>query len=181
MKKAEEVETEVETPAEEEVVETPAEEEEVVEAGAEEEVETPAEGEPSTTEEVVAEEKAVSLGDLKKFSEDLIAKLGDHTETSFQKALGELTDKVEKSVTALTDRVKALEAQPASSKVKASFVDVEKGEGAEKKSDMSEADVKELLKRRDNLAANPGQGTMDERIALTTDLRRARAAGHSID
>jgi hypothetical protein len=111
----------------------------------------------------------VTVGDLKKFAEGLTAKLG---ESAMTKAIGEMTDKVEKSMASLADRVEKLENMPAASKAKASYVEITKGDEAG-----SDTDVDALLKRRDELVANPTSGTPAERIELAMALRKAQAAG----
>lgn len=122
-------------------------------------------------------EKAVTLGDLKKFSEGLIAKLGDNSKEELTKALGEFTGKVEKSISSLEGRISKLEDQPAATKGKASFVDVTKGE-----QDAGEdAELQTVLKRRDELAANPNLGTPEERFEITKQLRKFQAAGHKLE
>lgn len=140
------------------------------EAPAAPEVETPAE-EAATTEE---SEKAVTVGDLKKFTEGLISKLGDNNKQEITKVLGELTDKVEKSLSSLEGRISKLEDQPAAPKARASYVEIEKGkEGAASE----EGDVQAMLKRRDELAADPNLGTPAERMELAQALRKAARNG----
>jgi phage head maturation protease len=124
------------------------------------------------------EEKAASIGDLKKFTEELFTKLGDHNQDQLKKALGEFTDKVEKSLTDLAGRVSKLEQQPAPSKGKASYMTVEKGdEGSGEAPEFTQAEVDEMVKLRDELAKDPTKGTMDERLELTKKLRKANRLG----
>jgi hypothetical protein len=119
-------------------------------------------------------DKAVTVGDLRKFTDSLLNKLGDNNKQELTKVLGEFSDKVEKSMTSLEGRIKNLEDQPAAPKAKASYVTVEKGKEGET---ASEADVAEMLKRRDELAANPNLGTPKERMELAQSLRKAQANG----
>lgn len=124
-------------------------------------------------------EKAVTVSDLKKFTDGLITKLGDN-KADFTKMLGELNDKVEetieKAVSPLKDRISQLEDQPAASKAVASFVTIEKGENT----DSEEVEVETLLKRRDELMANPSLGTPTERMELAKQLRKAQSLGAKI-
>jgi len=119
-------------------------------------------------------EKSVTIGDLKKFTDGLFSKLGDSNKAELTKVLGEFAGKVEKSITSLEDRMTKFENQPASPKAVASFVEIEKG--AEKRTG-EEVDVAALLKRRDELVANPNEGTPAERMELATQLRKAQASG----
>lgn len=132
-------------------------------------------GKPSTSAD--ESEKAVTVGDLKKFSEGLIQKLGESSEGKLEKTLGEFTDKVDSLIKGLEGRIKKLEDQPAVPKAKASFATITKGDEGQ---DAEEADVQALVKRRDELAANPNLGTSEERFELAGKLRKAQAAGHKL-
>lgn len=171
-----EAEAEVEEPAAvEEKVETKVEVK--TEDGAESGDAAEAAEDEGKADEAEESEKSVTLGDLRKFTDSLLSKLGDNNKADLQKALGEVVDKVEKSMASLEDRIKSLEDQPAAPKAKASYVEIEKGNEG---SSSEEADVQALLKRRDELAANPNEGTPQERMALAQQLRKAQAAGHKI-
>lgn len=165
------------------VTEAPKDEpkKEEVKAGVEADkgTETPAadaKSEPSA-EEAAVNAKAVTVGDLKKFSDGLIAKLGDSSKEELSKMVGELTDTVTKSMTTLEGRISKLEDQPAPSKGKASFATITKGEDGAADED---AELQTVLKRRDELAANPNLGTPEERFEITKSLRKFQAAGHKL-
>lgn len=149
----------------------------VVEAEKPAGTEAPAEGKTTepTADAPAEADKAVTVGDLKKFTEGLLNKLGDNSKTELTKVLGEFSDKVEKSITSLEGRLSKLEDQPAAPKARASYVDIEKGkEGGAVSED---ADVQALIKRRDELAADPNLGTPAERMELAQQLRKAQANG----
>lgn len=122
--------------------------------------------------------KSVTVGDLRKFTDSLLAKLGDSNKEQLTKTLGEFSDKVDEKFAGLEGRISKLEDQPAASKVKASYVDVEKGKES---STVEESEVAALVKRRDELAANPQLGTPNERMELSSKLRKAQAAGFDLE
>lgn len=134
-----------------------------------------AEGESSEGAEDPA--KAVTLGDLSKFAEGLVTKLGDSQKESVTKVIGELAGKVDEQFALLKGRLEKLEDQPADPKIKSSFTEVKKGE---ENAAAGEGDVLEMTKRRDELAADPNLGTPEERFELAAKLRKAQAAGHKI-
>lgn len=125
-------------------------------------------------------EKSVTVGDLRKFTDSLISKIGDSNKQDLSKALGELSDEVEKTiekaVAPLKDRIKQLEDQPAAITAKANYHDVVKGgDGSE-----DDADVTSLLKRQDELIRDPQAGTPKERMELSLALRKAQSAGANL-
>lgn len=123
--------------------------------------------------------KAVTLGDLKKFANGLVEKLGDNSKEELKKALGEFTDKVSGSMTAIEDRLTKLEAQPAPRKGKASFVEVTKGEDAD--ADKADDEVQEVLKRQDELMKNPNAGTPKERMEIVGKIRKFMSEGRKLE
>jgi phage head maturation protease len=131
--------------------------------------------EEATTEET---DKAVTTGDLKKFTDGLINKIQDINKSELSKVLGAFSDKVEKSMASLEGRIKNIEDQPAAPTFKSSFVEVEKGKEGQALSE--DVDVQTLLKRQDELVANPSLGTPKERMELAQQLRKAQANGATL-
>jgi phage head maturation protease len=125
--------------------------------------------EDSETEEGAG--KSSGVADLAKSVDTLLAKLNEKSDAEMRKVADMVKagfDKVEKSVTALEDRVKAIESQPLPTKSKASFI-VEKGESEVDQS----ADVQALLKRQEELIAHPDQAKPGEMYEIAKELRKA--------
>jgi hypothetical protein len=117
------------------------------------------------------EKKADGATDLLKNVETLLAKLDKGQENaelrkvadSLQKSVGEVV----KSIDSLKDRVETLEKQPLPTKAQR-FQVVSKGEESEVTDDTAT-----LLKRQDELIANPGDAKPGEMFELAQKLRKA--------
>lgn len=123
--------------------------------------------------EVVVEEgeKADGIADLAKNVETLLAKLNDSQSGAELKKVTDsftkLSDKVEKSLTLLEDRMAAIEAQPLPSKAQASYTVVAKSDSEV----VPEIDA--ILKRQDELIANPFDAKPGEAEAIAKAIRNA--------
>ena len=128
--------------------------------------------------DVQVEEKGVSIADLAKSVETLIAKFDNSGSSELSKlsdAVSAVSDKVEKSIASLEGRIEAIEKQPVPAKTVASYVEVAKGDDnveVEKS-----AEVAELIKRRDFLAEHPEAIEPMEAAKLFADLRKAQKSG----
>ncbi|TXG76779.1 hypothetical protein E6Q11_04055 [Candidatus Dojkabacteria bacterium] len=155
------VKTEGEETAGETVEEVKEEEEEVVED---------AKSTDETKEDGKEEKKSDTATDLVKSVQSLIAKMNENQAQDLTKVtdlVKSLGDKVEKSITSLEDRIKAIEDQPVATKAKASYV-VSKGEDV---ADTKSLDA--LYKRQEELIANPSLAKPGEVMELATDIRTA--------
>lgn len=143
-----------------EVVETPIEEPvtEVVE--------------PVTTDAPVDDgKKSDQASDLVKNVQSLLTKLNDNQSQDLSKVsdlVSKLSDKVEKSIATLEDRIATLEKAPVALKTKASYL-VEKGD-----SETISEDVASLVKRQEELMADPSLAKAGEMEAIYNALRRAQ-------
>ena len=157
-----EVETE-EEPADEEV-ETPEDTEE-------EEPETPAEDEDESGKGKGKQKKFAPKADIQKSTEqsDLAKMVSAAVEAGIAKA-----------VEPLKEEIASLKKQPAASKVRKTYT-VKKGEeGVDNPNDpdpnseegQNKKKMDELLKRADELAADPSVGTHDERLKVAFELRK---------
>lgn len=171
----EEVTVETETPVEEVEVTAKTEGEvEVVEP-----TEVVADGAVITPPTEVApteEAKSAVAEDLVKSVQTLVSKLEENGSADMQKSVTEQIAKVEKS---MGDRIASLEEQlakfadmPMATKGKQSFAEVSKGGEIE-----VDNDVQSLLKRQDELIANPSEGTPQERMQLASEIRKAISSG----
>ena len=122
------------------------------------------------------EEKGATIGDLVKRFDSLAKSLDAKANAELVKAVGALTDKVEKSLTDLAGRVDALEKAPAGTKTAASFTEVTKGAETSDQDD----ELKALVKRRDELAADPTLGTPQERAEVYAGLTKLSQQGVKI-
>lgn len=95
------------------------------------------------------------------------------------KAFGTMVkDTVKEVVGPLEDRIKSLEGQPAPSKAKAGYTEVEKSEKTETEETKLQDELNTILKRADELAEDPTSGTQAERVRLAT---RARVIQRMLD
>lgn len=155
------VETEEEA-VEDEEVETPEDAEE------EEEPETPA-----------ADDKSGKGGKGKKFAPKATLKKSTGESDLAKSILSGVEALIEKSVTPLKEEIEQLKKQPAASKVRKTYT-VKKGEEVEDPNTPSpdseegknKAEMDTLLKRADELAADPNAGTHEERLQVAFKLRK---------
>ena len=150
-------------------------EEEAVE---DEEVETPedAEEEPETP---AADDKSGKGGKGKKFAPKATLKKSTGESDLAKSILSGVEALIEKSVTPLKEEIEQLKKQPAASKVRKTYT-VKKGEEVEDPNTPSpdseegknKAEMDTLLKRADELAADPNAGTHEERLQVAFKLRK---------
>ncbi len=169
MKKSDE-EEKVESTEEVEETETPQEEtEEVTEGAKSEEKEKETVEEPEETEEKAEEtseeEKSVKVSDLEKAIEKVMEKREEKI------AKSEVASIVKAAIKPLAEKLEQLEKTAAPAKIKASFVDVEKGESKD------DVEVSDLVKRAKELEDNPNTGTVQERAEVAVKLRKAQLQG----
>ena len=145
-----------------------------------EEVETPEDAEEEEPETPAADEdKSGKGGKQKKFA----------PKATIQKSTGEsdlakmvsaaVEAGIAKAVEPLKEEIASLKSQPAASKVRKTYT-VKKGEEVDNPNDpdpnseegQNKKHMDELLKRADELAADPAVGTHDERLKVAFELRK---------
>lgn len=95
------------------------------------------------------------------------------------KAFGEQVQTIVKEAVApLEERLGKLESQPAPSKAKAGYAEVEKSEKVETEQSKLQDELADIMKRADELAENPNASTQAERVRLAT---RARVIQRMLD
>ncbi len=104
-----------------------------------------------------APKKSAGADDLTKSTDDPLVK--------------SILSGVEGMIKPLSDRIAKLEGQPAPGKGKPSFA-VEKGADVEEEQNEHKAEFDRLLKRSEELARSPTEGTPDERIQIAVKLRK---------
>lgn len=164
-------------PVEPEIAEAPAEEV-AEETKADDEIpaeetktdDTPAD-DAETTDEPEGDDDSDDKKPKKSTGADDIQKTNTNEPTDLEKALsavGELT----KTVETLTKEVAGLKEQPMPSKSQAGFV--EKSDGGENPMDEKETELKELLAKADEYAADPYKGSLQDRAKLAKKIRIAQ-------
>ena len=152
-------------------------EEEAVE---DEEVETPEDAEEEEPETPAADEdKSGKGGKGKKFAPKATLKKSTGESDLAKSILSGVEALIEKSVTPLKEEIEQLKKQPAASKVRKTYT-VKKGEEVEDPNTPSpdseegknKAEMDTLLKRADELAADPNAGTHEERLQVAFKLRK---------
>lgn len=89
-----------------------------------------------------------------------------------------IKDAVKEAVAPLEDRIKSIEGQPAPSKAKAGYTEVEKSEKVETEQSKLSDELNDIMKRADELAENPSASTQAERVKLA---QRARVIQRMLD
>lgn len=152
-------------------------EEEAVE---DEEVETPEDAEEDEEPETpAADDKSGKGGKGKKFAPKATLKKSTEQSDLVKSILSGVGEMIEKSVTPLKEEIEQLKKQPAASKVRKTYT-VKKGEEVEDPNTPSpdseegknKAEMDTLLKRADELAADPNAGTHEERLQVAFKLRK---------
>lgn len=126
-----------------------------------------------------SEDEEVETPKKPKKSDDA-TDLSKSTETNeLVKTFGTMIkDAVKEAVAPLEDRIKSIEGQPAPSKAKAGYTEVEKAEKVETEATKLTDELNDILKRADELAENPMASTQAERVRLAT---RARVIQRMLD
>jgi len=145
-----------------------------------EEVETPEDAEEEEPETPAADEdKSGKGGKGKKFAPKATLKKSTGESDLAKSILSGVEALIEKSVTPLKEEIEQLKKQPAASKVRKTYT-VKKGEEVEDSNTPSpdseegknKAEMDTLLKRADELAADPNAGTHEERLQVAFKLRK---------
>lgn len=145
-----------------------------------EEVETPEDAEEEEPETPAADEdKSGKGGKQKKFAPKATIEKSTGESDLAKSILSGVEALIEKSVTPLKEEIEQLKKQPAASKVRKTYT-VKKGEEVEDPNTPSpdseegknKAEMDSLLKRADELAADPNAGTHEERLQVAFKLRK---------
>ena len=159
------VETE-EEPAEDEEVETPED--------AEEE-------EPAPVDDEEPEDSGKGKGKQKKFAPKATIQKSTEQSDLAKMVSAAVAEGIAKATAPLKEEIEALKRQPAASKVRKTYT-VKKGEDGtvdnpdqpdpNSEEGQNKAKMDQLLKRADELAADPAAGTHDERLRVAFELRK---------
>lgn len=91
------------------------------------------------------------------------------------KSVGDIVAKsVKEAVAPLEERLGKLEKMPADSKVKAEYADVEKSESKQDNADQNR--MSEIMAKAEEMAANPGAYTVQQRMQLAKEMRKLQRA-----
>jgi HK97 family phage prohead protease len=145
-----------------------------------EEVETPEDAEEEEPETPAADEdKSGKGGKQKKFAPKATIQKSTEQSDLAKMVSAAVAEGIAKATAPLKEEIEALKKQPAASKVRKTYT-VKKGEGVEdpntpdptSEEGKNKQKMDELLKRADELAADPNVGTHEERLRTAFELRK---------